>query len=95
MGGLIGINSSWFKFRGVVNNQSYNDLTETGYYKIQNSVTDGPNIYWGTLVVFNDSEQLTQTFYPNTDSSDIIIRKAGKVSDIGKSSWRNISLTSI
>lgn len=83
-----------FMNRGIKSNQSYNDLTITGYYKIQNGVTDGPNIYWGTLVVFNDSRQLTQIFFPNIDTSDIMTRK-GTISDIGNSHWLKISLTKI
>lgn len=88
------INDTWFRFRGIRTSQSYNDLTETGYYKIQEEMTDGPNIYWGTLVVFNDGRQLTQIFYPNVDASDIMTRK-GTISDISNSHWLNISLTEI
>ncbi|MCS2905935.1 hypothetical protein NXX58_16395 [Phocaeicola vulgatus] len=46
-----------FMFRGIMTNRSYNDLIETGYYKIQDNMIDGPSTYWGTLVVFNDSDQ--------------------------------------
>lgn len=93
MGGLLLGNSRyWLKFRGVISNKSFNDLTESGYYKIEDGMADSPNGYWGMLVVFNDGSQLTQIFYPNIDTSDIMIRKAGQIVDIGRSHWRRISL---
>ena len=46
-------------------------MIEAGFYKIQNNMIDGPNTYWGTLVVFNDSAHITQVFYPNIDSAEI------------------------
>ena len=64
-----------FMFRGIMTNRSYNDLIKTGYYKIQENMIDGPSTYWGTLVVFNDSDQITQVFYPNIDSAEISTRK--------------------
>ena len=30
-------------------NRSYNDLIETGYYKIQDNMIDGPSNYWEHL----------------------------------------------
>lgn len=81
-----------FMFRGIMTNRSYNDLIETGYYKIQDNMIDGPSTYWGTLVVFNDSEQITQVFYPNIDSTEISIRK-GNINNFVKSAWRIISFT--
>ena len=63
-----------FMFRGIMTNRSYNDLIETGYYKIQDNMIDGPSTYWGTLVVFNDSDQITQVFYPNIDSTEIFCK---------------------
>ena len=42
-----------FMFRGIMTNRSYNDLIETGYYKIQDNMIDGPSTYWGTLVLFD------------------------------------------
>ena len=50
-------------------------MIEAGFYKIQNNMIDGPNTYWGTLVVFNDSAHITQVFYPNIDSAEISTRK--------------------
>jgi len=73
-------------------NKSYNDLIETGFYKIQENMVDGPSIYWGTLVVFNDSGQITQVFYPNTDSANISTRK-GNINNFVDSAWRSISFT--
>ena len=81
-----------FMFRGIMTNRSYNDLIKTGYYKIQENMIDGPSTYWGTLVVFNDSEQITQVFYPNTDSAEISTRK-GYINSFVKSAWRIISFT--
>ena len=81
-----------FMFRGIMTNRSYNDLIETGYYKIQENMIDGPSTYWGTLVVFNDSDQITQVFYPNTDSAEISTRK-GNINNFAKSAWRSISFT--
>lgn len=81
-----------FMFRGIMTNRSYNDLIETGYYKIQDNMIDGPSTYWGTLVVFNDSDQITQVFYPNTDSAEISTRK-GNINNFVKSAWRSISFT--
>lgn len=81
-----------FMFRGIMTNRSYNDLIETGYYNIQDNMIDGPNTYWGTLVVFNDSNQITQVFYPNTDSAEISTRK-GNINNFVKSAWRIISFT--
>ena len=81
-----------FMFRGIMTNRSYNDLIETGYYKIQDNMIDGPNTYWGTLVVFNDSDQITQVFYPNIDSAEISTRK-GNINNFVKSAWRIISFT--
>lgn len=81
-----------FMFRGIMTNRSYNDLIETGYYKIQDNMIDGPSIYWGTLVVFNDSDQITQVFYPNIDSAEISTRK-GNINNFVKSAWRIISFT--
>ena len=81
-----------FMFRGIMTNKSYNDLIETGFYKIQENMVDGPNIYWGTLVVFNDSGQITQVFYPNTDSANISTRK-GNINNFVDSAWRSISFT--
>jgi hypothetical protein len=81
-----------FMFRGIMTNRSYNDLIETGYYKIQENMIDGPSTYWGTLVVFNDSDQITQVFYPNTDSAEISTRK-GNINNFVKSAWRSISFT--
>ena len=81
-----------FMFRGIMTNRSYNDLIETGYYKIQDNMIDGPSTYWGTLVVFNDSDQITQVFYPNIDSTEISTRK-GNINNFVKSAWRIISFT--
>lgn len=81
-----------FMFRGIMTNRSYNDLIETGYYKIQDNMIDGPSTYWGTLVVFNDSDQITQVFYPNVDSTEISTRK-GNINNFVKSAWRIISFT--
>lgn len=81
-----------FMFRGIMTNRSYNDLIETGYYKIQDNMIDGPSTYWGTLVVFNDSDQITQVFYPNIDSAEISTRK-GSINNFAKSAWRSISFT--
>ena len=81
-----------FMFRGIMTNRSYNDLIETGYYKIQDNMIDGPSTYWGTLVVFNDSNQITQVFYPNIDSAEISTRK-GSINNFAKSAWRSISFT--
>lgn len=81
-----------FMFRGIMINRSYNDLIETGYYKIQDNMIDGPSTYWGTLVVFNDSDQITQVFYPNIDSTEISTRK-GNINNFVKSAWRIISFT--
>lgn len=81
-----------FMFRGIMTNRSYNDLNETGYYKIQDNMIDGPSTYWGTLVVFNDSDQITQVFYPNIDSAEISTRK-GNINNFVKSAWRIISFT--
>lgn len=92
MGELIGINNTWLKFIGIIVNKSYNDLTKTGYYKIQERVTDGPSTYWGTLVVFNDGGQITQVFYPNTDDGKISTRK-GSITNIINSAWRSIPFT--
>lgn len=81
-----------FMFRGIMTNRSYNDLIETGYYKIQDNMIDGPSTYWGILVVFNDSDQITQVFYPNIDSAKISTRK-GSINNFAKSAWRSISFT--
>jgi hypothetical protein len=81
-----------FMFRGIMTNRSYNDLIKTGYYKIQENMIDGPSTYWGTLVVFNDSDQITQVFYPNIDSAEISTRK-GNINNFAKSAWRIISFT--
>lgn len=81
-----------FMFRGIMTNRSYNDLIETGYYKIQDNMIDGPGTYWGILVVFNDSDQITQVFYPNIDSAEISTRK-GSINNFAKSAWRSISFT--
>ena len=51
-------------------------MIEAGFYKIQNNMIDGPNTYWGTLVVFNDSAHITQVFYPNIDSAEISTMRA-------------------
>ena len=93
MGGLFtSLKLYPFMFRGKMGNGSYNDLIETGYYKIQENMIDGPSSYWGTLVVFNDGGQITQVFYPNTDSGYISTRK-GVISNFVNSAWRNISFT--
>ena len=81
-----------FMYKGIVENRSYNDMIETGYYKIQDNMIDGPSTYWGTLVVFNDSDQITQVFYPNIDSAEISTRK-GNINNFVKSAWRIISFT--
>ena len=81
-----------FMFREIMTKRSYNDLIETGYYKIQDTMIDGPSPYWRTLVVFNDSDQITQVFYPNIDSTDISTRK-GNTNNFVKSAWRIISFT--
>lgn len=81
-----------FMYKGIVENRSYNDMIEAGFYKIQNNMIDGPNTYWGTLVVFNDSAHITQVFYPNVDSAEISTRK-GNINNFAKSAWRSISFT--
>ena len=81
-----------FMYKGIVENRSYNDMIEAGFYKIENNMIDGPNTYWGTLVVFNDSAHITQVFYPNIDSAEISIRK-GSINNFAKSAWRSISFT--
>lgn len=81
-----------FMYKGIVENRSYNDIIEAGFYKIQNNMIDGPNTYWGTLVVFNDSAHITQVFYPNIDSAEISTRK-GSINNFAKSAWRSISFT--
>lgn len=81
-----------FMYKGIVENRSYNDMIEAGFYKIQDNMIDGPNTYWGTLVVFNDNAHITQVFYPNIDSAEISIRK-GSINNFAKSAWRSISFT--
>lgn len=81
-----------FMYKGIVENRSYNDMIEAGFYKIQDNMIDGPNTYWGTLVVFNDSAHITQVFYPNIDSAEISTRK-GSINNFAKSAWRSISFT--
>lgn len=81
-----------FMYKGIVENRSYNDMIEAGFYKIQNNMIDGPDTYWGTLVVFNDSAHITQVFYPNIDSAEISTRK-GSINNFAKSAWRSISFT--
>ena len=81
-----------FMYKGIVENRSYNDMIEAGFYKIQNNMIDGPNTYWGTLVVFNDSAHITQVFYPNIDSAEISTRK-GSINNFAKSAWRSLSFT--
>ena len=81
-----------FMYKGIVENRSYNDMIEAGFYQIQNNMIDGPNTYWGTLVVFNDSAHITQVFYPNIDSAEISTRK-GSINNFVKSAWRSISFT--
>ena len=81
-----------FMYKGIAENRSYNDMIEAGFYKIQNNMIDGPNTYWGTLVVFNDSAHITQVFYPNIDSAEISTRK-GSINNFAKSAWRSISFT--
>ena len=81
-----------FMYKGIIENRSYNDMIEAGFYKIQNNMIDGPNTYWGTLVVFNDSAHITQVFYPNIDSAEISTRK-GSINNFAKSAWRSISFT--
>ena len=81
-----------FMYKGIVENRSYNDMIEAGFYQIQNNMIDGPNTYWGTLVVFNDSAHITQVFYPNIDSAEISTRK-GSINNFAKSAWRSISFT--
>ena len=81
-----------FMYKGIVENRSYNDMIEAGFYKIENNMIDGPNTYWGTLVVFNDSAHITQVFYPNIDSAEISTRK-GSINNFAKSAWRSISFT--
>lgn len=79
-------------FRGSLNNNDYNNLTESGYYKIEDNVINGPNTYWGTLVVFNDGYQITQKFYTNINNNPIYIRRGG-ISILGSLEWRVISIT--
>ena len=81
-----------FMYKGIVENRSYNDMIEAGFYKIQNNMIVGPNTYWGTLIVFNDSAHITQVFYPNIDSAEISTRK-GSINNFAKSAWRSISFT--
>ena len=73
MGGLLKISSALL-YKGIINNSDFNSLTTTGYYFIQNNVSNGPN----TLYVFCFSEQIIQIFLPNTNSSSISIRRAVK-----------------
>lgn len=89
---LTSLNLYPFMYKGIVENRSYNDMIEAGFYKIQNNMIDGPNTYWGTLVVFNDSAHITQVFYPNIDSAEISTRK-GSINNFAKSAWRSISFT--
>lgn len=89
---LISLKLYPFMYKGIVENRSYNDMIEAGFYKIQNNMIDGPNTYWGTLVVFNDSAHITQVFYPNIDSAEISTRK-GSINNFAKSAWRSISFT--
>ena len=81
-----------FMYKGIVENRSYNDMIEAVFYKIQKNMIDGPNTYWGTLDVFNDSAHITQVFYPNIDSAEISTRK-GSINNFAKSAWRSISFT--
>lgn len=56
MGGLIGINDTWFKFRGSVG-KSFNEIKDTGTYMINKSTYPSisgypPSIIYGILAVF-------------------------------------------
>lgn len=77
VGGLLNIGSALL-YKGVINNSDFNFLTTTGYYFIQNNVSNGPNTYWGYLYVFYFSEQIVQIFIPNTNTAAISIRRAVK-----------------
>lgn len=81
-----------FMGRGDINNGNYNDLTESGCYNIKENVINGPNTYWGTLVVFKCGNNIIQTFYTNVNDTPIYIRK-GNISILANLEWKVISLT--
>mgnify|MGYP003187329125 FL=1 len=52
VGGLLGINSSWFRQRGVLVNGDFNNCTSTGVYYVQGNNKNTPHEAWGVLMVF-------------------------------------------
>lgn len=62
MGGLIGINDSWSRNRGVVGD--FDLAIKTGTYKISNfGGNNNPNIDYGIMVVSNIENYILQTVY--------------------------------
>ena len=62
MGGLIGVNESWSRNRGIVSD--FDNATLAGVYKISNYGGDNnPNIDYGVLCVYSIGNYIIQTAY--------------------------------
>ena len=87
VGGLLNVVTALL-YKGAVNNSDFNSLVTTGYYYIQNNVSNGPNNYWGYLFVFCFDSQIIQMFMPNTNGSDIHIRRSsGSILNVPWYKW--------
>ena len=87
MGGLIGINETWFRYRAIPSSHDLNDMTKTGLYILSESGGYGnkPSGFSdGFLVVF-DGIQLCMDYSRKT----YMRIKWGS----NRSSWGQISLT--
>lgn len=58
LAGLIGINNSWIRYRGLLNNNSnIDDIIESGIYRIGPDVPNIPGYNYGILLVISSESK--------------------------------------
>lgn len=87
MGELIGINKSWFRYRGRIEDADL--ATENGFYEIFGNISNTPFTQsWAPFIVAGNSYKLQIAVYNVSDAFKVYIR----LLDSGHG-WKQITLT--
>lgn len=65
LGGLLGINDTWFRKRNDLQEGNFNDCQQTGVYYVKGYNANTPLDSWGILTVINSVDSILQWYVPH------------------------------
>lgn len=79
LGGLIGINNTWMRFRlSIRDNSDFNDYIESGIYGIgynsSSTISNGPGFSWGVMLVVPMNDYVIQLAFGVTSPYPVKVR---------------------